>query len=437
MIEEIKLNEFDTKYFIKDIGYVVIRKLYEYLDITDVFINEDNRRQGYAYKILKYIIDNNPNYKIMLEVNEINTPAINLYKKLGFKKISERENYYKDKTALIMEYSKDVYILAIESSCDETSVSIVKNGTEDIATIINSQIDIHKNYGGVVPEIASRKHMENITIVLDECLKKANMKFEDMDAFACTYAPGLTGSLLVGLECAKTLSLIYNKPFIKVNHMLGHISANKINNTLKYPLISLIVSGGHTDLILMKDENNSKYLGSTLDDAIGECYDKVAKILGLEYPGGPNVEKLALNGKPSYKMPTILDDESYNFSFSGIKSHVNNLVHNEHQRGNEINKEDLCRSFQDAVTNHLVSKTKKALLDYNVKYLLIAGGVASNSHIREELSNMCKNINVEMHVPDKKYCTDNATMIGAAAYPLYLKKEFATLDTNAKSNENI
>ena len=437
MIEEVKLNEFDTKYFIKEIGYVIVRKLYEHLDITDVFIEENFRRQGYAYKILKYIIDNSKDYKIMLEVNEENIPAINLYKKLGFKKISERANYYKDKTALIMEYSKDIYILAIESSCDETSVSIVKNGTEDIATVINSQIDIHKNYGGVVPEIASRKHMENITIVLDECLKKANMKFEDMDAFACTYAPGLTGSLLVGLECAKTLSLIYNKPFIKVNHMLGHISANKINNTLKYPLISLIVSGGHTDLIYMKDENTSEYLGSTLDDAIGECYDKVAKILGLEYPGGPNVERLALKGNNTYKMPVILNDESYNFSFSGIKSHINNLVHNEHQRGNEVNKEDLCRSFQDTVTNLLVSKTKKALLDYKVKYLLMSGGVASNSHIREELNKMCESIGVEMHVPDKKYCTDNATMIGAAAYPLYLKKEFASLDTNAKSNANI
>ena len=415
MIEEVKLNEFDTKYFIKEIGYVIVRKLYEHLDITDVFIEENFRRQGYAYKILKYIIDNSKDYKIMLEVNEENIPAINLYKKLGFKKISERANYYKDKTALIMEYSKDIYILAIESSCDETSVSIVKNGTEDIATVINSQIDIHKNYGGVVPEIASRKHMENITIVLDECLKKANMKFEDMDAFACTYAPGLTGSLLVGLECAKTLSLIYNKPFIKVNHMLGHISANKINNTLKYPLISLIVSGGHTDLIYMKDENTSEYLGSTLDDAIGECYDKVAKILGLEYPGGPNVERLALKGNNTYKMPVILNDESYNFSFSGIKSHINNLVHNEHQRGNEVNKEDLCRSFQDTVTNLLVSKTKKALLDYKVKYLLMSGGVASNSHIREELNKMCESIGVEMHVP----------------------KEFASLDTNAKSNANI
>ena len=332
---------------------------------------------------------------------------------------------------------KDVYILAIESSCDETSVSIVKNGHKDIATVINSQIDIHKNYGGVVPEIASRKHLENITIVLDECLKKANMNFEDMDAFACTYAPGLTGSLLVGLECAKTLSLIYNRPFIKVNHMLGHISANKISNELSYPLISLIVSGGHTDLIYMKNENESEYLGRTLDDAIGECYDKVAKILNLEYPGGPNIERLALKGNDSYKMPVILNDDSYNFSFSGIKSHINNLVHNEKQRGNEVNKEDLSCSFQNAVTSLLVTKTKKALLDKGVKYFVISGGVASNSFIRESLEKMCKEIGVEVHIPEKKYCTDNATMIGAAAYPLFLKKEFSSFDTNAKSNEDI
>ncbi len=437
MIEIEKLNEYDIKYFIVGIGYVIVRNLYEHTDITDVFIEEEKRRQGYAKKILSYIINLYKGSKIMLEVNIENVPAIKLYESLGFKKISERKNYYKDKTALIMEYKKDIYILAIESSCDETSVSVVKNGNEDIATIINSQIDIHKNYGGVVPEIASRKHMENITIVLSECLEKANMKFEDMDAFACTYAPGLTGSLLVGLECTKTLSMIYKKPFIKVNHMLGHISANKINNELKYPLISLIISGGHTDLILMSDENKAKYLGQTLDDAIGEAFDKVAKILGLEYPGGPNVERLAKQGKDNYNMPIILNDESYNFSFSGIKSHISNLVHNENQRHNEVNKEDLCCSFQNAVTNLLVTKTKKALLDNNIKYLLISGGVASNSFIREALTKMCEDNNIKIHIPEKKYCTDNATMIGAAAYSLFLKNDFASLDTNVKSNENI
>lgn len=332
---------------------------------------------------------------------------------------------------------KDVYIMAIESSCDETSVSIVKNGIEDISTTINSQIDIHRNYGGVVPEIASRKHLENITMVIDETLSKVNMKLEDIDAFASTYAPGLMGSLLVGLESAKTLSLIYNKPFIKVNHMMGHIYANNINNELKYPLIALVISGGHTDLILMNGERDFKYIGRTLDDAIGESYDKVARILEIPYPGGPNMEKLALTGKESYKMPTLMNDESYNFSFSGIKSHINNLVHNEEQRGHEIIREDLAHSFQNTVTELLVNKTKKALIDYDIKTLIVAGGVSSNSFIRESLQNMCTQIGVDMKVPNKKYCTDNATMIGAAAYVLYKDKEFSGLDTNAKSVESL
>ena len=329
---------------------------------------------------------------------------------------------------------KDVYILAVESSCDETSVSIIKNGYEDIATIINSQIDVHTKYGGVVPEVASRLHLENITMVINECLEKANMKLEDMDAFACTYAPGLLGSLLVGVEATKALAFIYNKPFIATNHMMGHIYANMIGNKLEYPLISLIVSGGHTDLILMKSEDSFEYLGSTLDDAIGEAYDKVARILDLPYPGGPNVEKYALEGNPTYKMPQIMNDESFNFSFSGIKSHCNNLVHNEHQRGNEINKNDLACSFQNCVTSHLVDKTKKALLKYNIKTFLLSGGVAANSFIRNALKNMCDEIGVEMHMPEKRYCTDNAAMIGAAAYVLYKNKKFAPLSTNAQSS---
>ena len=332
---------------------------------------------------------------------------------------------------------KDVYILAVESSCDETSVSIIKNGFEDVATVINSQIDVHTKYGGVVPEVASRLHLENITMVIDECLDRANMKLDDIDAFACTYAPGLLGSLLVGVEATKALSFVYNKPFIATNHMMGHIYANMIGNKLEYPLLSLIVSGGHTDLILMKSENEFEYLGQTLDDAIGEAYDKVARILNLPYPGGPNVEKYALQGEPTYKMPQILNDETFNFSFSGIKSHVNNLVHNEKQRGNEIRQYDIARSFQDCVTSHLVDKTKKALLKYNLKTFLISGGVAANSHIRESLKEMCESIGVTMHMPPKKYCTDNAAMIGAAAYVLYKNKQFAPLSTNAQSHVKL
>ena len=329
---------------------------------------------------------------------------------------------------------KDVYILAIESSCDETSVSIIKNGFEDVATIINSQIDVHTKYGGVVPEVASRLHLENITMVINECLEKANMKLEDMDAFACTYAPGLLGSLLVGVESTKALAFIYNKPFIATNHMMGHIYANMIGNKLDYPLISLIVSGGHTDLILMKSEDSFEYLGSTLDDAIGEAFDKVARILDLPYPGGPNVEKYALEGEPTYKMPQIMNDDSFNFSFSGIKSHCNNLVHNSHQRGIEINKNDLACSFQNCVTSHLVDKTKKALLKYNIKTFLLSGGVAANTFIRNSLKNMCDEIGVEMHMPERKYCTDNAAMIGAAAYVLYKHKKFSDFSVNAQSH---
>ena len=274
-------------------------------------------------------------------------------------------------------------------------------------------------------------------MVRNECMEKANMKFEDIDAFACTYAPGLLGSLLVGVEATKALSYIYKKPFIAVNHMMGHIYANMIGNHLEYPLLSLIISGGHTDLILMKSEDSFEYLGQTLDDAIGEAYDKVARILNLPYPGGPNVEKYALEGKPTYKMPNILNDDSFNFSFSGIKSHINNLVHNEKQRGHEVNEYDIASSFQTCVTSHLVDKTKKALLKYNLNTLLISGGVASNSYIRESLKEMCDSIGVTMHMPPKKYCTDNAAMIGAATYVLYKNKKFAPLSTNAQSHINL
>lgn len=332
---------------------------------------------------------------------------------------------------------KDVYILAIESSCDETSCSIVRNGCDDISTIINTQIDVHKLYGGVVPEVASRLHLENITLVIDECLKKANMKVEDMDAIAVTYSPGLLGSLLVGVEAAKALCLVYNKPLIKVNHMMGHILANNIGKTLSYPLVSLIISGGHTDLIYMEKENSFKYIGRTLDDAVGECFDKVARILDMPYPGGPNIEMLASSGEDSIPMPKILNDDTFNFSFSGIKSHVNNLVHNARQRGELIVKENVACSFQRAVTESLVSKTKAALDKYRVKYFCVSGGVASSSYIRNRLKDMCDSLGVEMFVPEKKYCTDNATMIGAAAYILYKNNDFSEIDINASSHEEL
>lgn len=416
------------------IGYLEYQINFDTLDITNLYIEKTFRNKGYASKLLKEL-EKEKAKKIMLEVSEKNIDALNLYKKHGFKIINKRKKYYKDSDALIMvKYLKDIYILGIETSCDETSVSIVKNGCIDINTVINSQIDIHKNYGGVVPEVASRLHLENITMVIDQTLEKANMSLSDMDAFACTYGPGLLGSLLVGVEVTKTLSLVFNKPFIKVNHMMGHIYANKIGNDLNFPLIALVISGGHTDLIKMESALDFTYIGQTLDDAIGECYDKVARILGLSYPGGPNLEKLASQGKNNYKLPKLMDDDSYNFSFSGIKSHINNLVHNEQQRGNEINKADLACSFQETVTESLTKKTEKALKDFNIKNLIIAGGVSSNNFIRNKLSLMAEKNGINLSMPQKLYCTDNAAMIAAAAYEFFIREIYASYDTNAKSN---
>lgn len=432
MINVEDLGAFKKKYVIDEKAYIIVEETLDIINIIDVYTEKGCRRMGYASDLLDHIIKEYDGKKLMLEVRVDNEDAINLYKKFGFRVVHTREGYYKGVDALIME-RKDVYILAIESSCDETSASIVRNGKDDIATVINTQIDIHKAFGGVVPEVASRLHLENITLVIDETLKKSKMSIEEMDAIAVTYSPGLLGSLLVGVEAAKAISFVYNKPLIKVNHMMGHICANNIGNDLKYPLISLIVSGGHTDLIYMKDEKSFEYIGSTLDDAIGECYDKVARILGFSYPGGPSIEKAALNGKCTYPMPRLIDD-SFNFSFSGIKSHVNNLVHNAFQRGETINKDDMAASFQEAVTSSLVDKCKRAIEKYGVKSFCLAGGVASNSYIRNSLENMCDSLNVKLMVPDKVYCTDNATMIGAAAYILYKNNKFADLDLNASSS---
>ena len=332
---------------------------------------------------------------------------------------------------------KDIYILGIESSCDETSVSIVKNGCEEISTVTLSQMDTHALYGGVVPEIASRMHVENITIVIEECLNKANMNIDSIDAIAVTYGPGLIGCLLVGVSAATTLSYIYNKPLVPVHHIAGHIYANNLVNQMKYPLIALVVSGGHTDLIYMEDEYKFKKIGGTLDDAVGECYDKVARVINVPYPGGPLVDKLSYKGKNTYNLPIPLDDESYNFSFSGIKSAVINLVHNETQRGNEIRKEDVACSFQNRVVEILTKKTMRALKEYNVKNLIIAGGVSANSGIRNKFIELCKNKDINLTIPNIKYCTDNATMIAAAGYFAYKKGIISNIDLKATATTNL
>jgi len=331
----------------------------------------------------------------------------------------------------------DIYILAIETSCDETSMAIIKNGKEIEALTILTQMNTHADFGGVVPEIASRMHTENITMVLDETLKKASLPIEKINAIAVTYAPGLLGSLLVGIECAKTLALVYNKPLIAVNHTLGHIYANNIEHDIKYPSLALIVSGGHTDLLILHDELNMESLGSTIDDSVGEVFDKVARVLGMPYPGGPNIEKKALEGNNTYALPKIMNDDSYNFSYSGLKSYIINLVHNEKQRGNTINIADLACSFQTTAVEELTRKVELALKNTNIKNMILAGGVSANKYLRNEMSKVCQKYNCEFHVPNILYCTDNAAMIGCAAYPLYKKNKFADYSLNAKSSENI
>ena len=333
--------------------------------------------------------------------------------------------------------TNDVYILGIESSCDETSVSIVKNGTEDISTVVLSQMDTHANYGGVVPEIASRMHVENITLVIQQCLEKANMSMNDITAIAVTYGPGLIGSLLVGVVAAQTLSYVYNKPLVPVHHIAGHIYANNLTRKMEFPLLALVVSGGHTELVYMQDNYSFKKIGGTLDDAVGEAYDKVARVIGLPYPGGPLVDKLSYEGKDNYDLPLPKDDDSYDFSFSGLKSAVINLVHNEKQRGNEINQADLACSFQNRVVQILSKKTLKALKEFNVKNLIVAGGVAANSGIRNNLEKLCSENGVNLTVPELKYCTDNATMIASAGYYAYMLGRRANIDLKAVANTKL
>ncbi len=310
--------------------------------------------------------------------------------------------------------------MGVETSCDETSVSIVKDGKEVLSNVVLSQIDIHKAYGGVVPEIASREHIKGITYVFDQAVKNAKIDYEDIDLIAVTKGPGLIGSLLIGINAAKVVSLNYQIPIIGVHHIAGHIYANYIDHEMEFPLLALVVSGGHTELILMKDHFDFQKLGETLDDAVGEAYDKVARVLGLPYPGGPIVDKLAKEGEDAFDFPRpMIDSNDFNFSFSGLKSHVINLHHNMLQRKEEIRKADFCCSFQEAVTDVFVAKTIKAKNTYQVKQIIVAGGVAANSGLRQKMKANITDIPV--YFPSMKYCTDNAAMIASAGYFQYLK----------------
>lgn len=325
---------------------------------------------------------------------------------------------------------KDVIILGIESSCDETSVSVVKNGREVLSNVINTQISIHELYGGVVPEIASRNHVENISPVMKEALKEANIKMDDIDAVACTYGPGLVGALLVGISYAKALSYAANKPLIGVNHIQGHIAANYITyKDLKPPFLTLLISGGNTQLVLVKDYTEFEILGKTKDDAVGEAFDKIARVIGLGYPGGPKMDKLAKEGIPNIELPKV-HVEGLNFSFSGLKTAIINL----HYKNPNINKADLAASFEKDVAEILLKNTKMAVKETKINKIALAGGVSANSYIRKAFKELEEKENIQVYYPELKLCTDNAAMIASAGYYNYLKDNFSDLNLNAVPN---
>lgn len=326
-------------------------------------------------------------------------------------------------------------ILGIESSCDETAAAVVENGRIIRSNAVASQIDIHRRFGGVVPEIASRHHVDQITLVCEEAMEKSGVSWEDLDAIAVTQGPGLIGALLVGVNGAKALSFAHGLPLVPVHHITGHIYANRFVQELEFPLVAMVVSGGHTELVYMKEHGSYQVVGTTRDDAAGEAFDKVARTLGLPYPGGPEIDRLAEKGKPSIHFPRAwLEEGSLDFSFSGLKSAVINYIHNEQQRGNEINDAVIASSFQESVAEVLIRKTLIAAERYHAKQILVAGGVSANSKIRSEMEQAAATRSIPLIIPPLKFCTDNAAMIAASGTIGFLKGMRADLSLNGSPN---
>ncbi len=330
-----------------------------------------------------------------------------------------------------------IHILGIETSCDETSVAVVRNGTEVLSNVISSQIDIHKRFGGVVPEVASRKHVEGINFIIEKALKESGIDLEEITAVAVTHGPGLVGALLVGIAAAKSIAFAKRIPLIGVHHIAGHIYANHIVKPLTFPLIALVVSGGHTEIVYMKDHLQFEVLGQTRDDAAGEAFDKVARTLTLPYPGGPEIDKLAKQGEANIALPRALMDDSYDFSFSGLKSAVINYLHNKEQKNEQVATEDMAASFQEAVVDVLVTKTMRAMKEKEVNQLILAGGVAANSGLRRRLEEECNKEGITLTIPPLKLCTDNAAMIASVGYYLYRQGSWSQLDLNGVPGLNL
>lgn len=334
-----------------------------------------------------------------------------------------------------IDVNQKTIILAIETSCDETAAAVVENGTVIRSNAVATQIDIHRRFGGVVPEVASRHHVDQITVVCEEAMNKSGLEWKDLDAIAVTQGPGLIGALLVGVNGAKALAYAHDLPLVPVHHITGHIYANRFVHELKFPLIALVVSGGHTELVYMKEHGSYKVIGTTRDDAAGEAFDKVARTLGLPYPGGPEIDRLAKEGAPVIDFPRAwLEEGSLDFSFSGLKSAVINYIHNEKQRGHELNPADIAASFQQSVSDVLVKKTMIAAERVHAKQILVAGGVSANSKVRSEMEKAASTRGVPLIIPPLSLCTDNAAMIAASGTIGFLKGMRADLSLNGKAN---
>ncbi len=424
------------------VSYGGIWFMFENCDITNIAVRKEYRNKGYGQRMLNHLIDEARRHEcefIHLEVRVSNEEATRLYKRNGFIEVRTRKHYYangEDAYDMIrnVESMPSKKILAIESSCDETACAIIDEKLNILSSVVTSQIDVHARFGGVIPEVASRMHVEQISTIVKSAVEKAGIDVNDVEAIAYTIGPGLIGSLHVGAIAAKSLAFFYDKPLIGVHHLKGHIFVNEMIKPLQYPMMALVVSGGHTELVYIENDESFKIIGTTLDDAVGEAYDKVARVMNEAYPGGPVIDRLAKEGKKRYELPTP-KVEGYNFSFSGLKNAVSQLVKREEQAGNQIDKNDLAYAFQETALNSLIIKTRAALEEYPCRSLVLAGGVACNSRLRELMQENFSDI--DLILPPLKYCTDNALMIACAAWHYYRQGKFVDLDASSMPTMSI
>ena len=446
--DEINNTELAELFVVKEgdevVCYSGIWYMFDNCDIINIATKKEYRHKGYGKKLLAHMMncafERGCEY-MHLEVKVDNENAIQMYKNFGFEIVRTRKGYYSDGTdaydmiANVHECDeKAKIVLAIESSCDETACAIIDEKLNVLSSVVTTQIDVHARFGGVIPEVASRMHVEQISTIVKEAITKANITMDEVDAIAYTVGPGLIGSLHVGGTAAKTLAFFYNKPLIGVHHLKGHIFINELIKPIEYPMMALVVSGGHTELVYIENDDSFKIIGTTLDDAVGEAYDKVARVMKEAYPGGPVIDRLAKEGKPHYQLPTPKVD-GYNFSFSGLKNAVSQLVKREEKLGNEINKNDLAYAFQETALNALVKKAKLACEEYPCKSVVIAGGVAANSRLRELMQESFDD--KDLILPPLKYCTDNALMIACASLHYLKHGKFVDLSTSSKPSMSI